>query len=120
MTSSSLQFQSPSPKQWRFLGEEATGKEAVLLILGETYTLKLYHRSSPETTFHDKYICRSAEQFSVKIRHPEELWFFKNFANQVLQYEVFPLWELLYILSFQLLEGSGFPVWKDEKDIMLI
>lgn len=73
MTSLSLQFKSPSPKQWIWWGEEASGKEAVLLILGETYTLKLYHRSPPETTFHDEYIYRSAEQCSVKIRHTEEL-----------------------------------------------
>ena len=98
-----------------FFGEEASGKEAVLLILGEMYTLKLYHRRPPETTFHGKYICRSAEQFSVKVRHPEELWFFKTFANQVLQRQVFPIWELLYILNFQFLEGSGFPVFEKMK-----
>lgn len=114
MTSSSAQFKSPSPKQC-FFGGKASGKGAVSLILEANVYFKVVSEKSPETTFQDKYICRSAEPVSVKIRHPEESRFFKTFANQVLQCQVFPIWELLYILNFQILDRSVFPVFEKMK-----
>lgn len=53
----------------------------------------------------------SAEEFSIKIRHLEELWFFNNVESQVTQSQVCPIWEFLCIFNFQLLEGCVFPVF---------